>query len=57
MGIIWSERGQINREHSQVKLLIPDRVEVAEDGLRPAFGLAHLDGDVRVAGASFILGL
>ena len=57
MGIILSDGGQINREHSQVELLIPDRVEVAEDGLRPAFGFAHLDGDVRVAGARFILGL
>lgn len=51
------DRGQINREHSQVELLIPDRVEVAKDGLRPAFGLSNLDGDVGVAGASFILGL
>lgn len=51
------DRGQIKREHSQVELLIPDRVEVAEDGLRPALGLSHLDGDVGVAGAGFILGL
>lgn len=57
MGIIRSHRREINRQHSQVELLIPNRVEVAEDGLRPAFGFAHLDGDVRVAGAGFILGL
>ena len=47
----------MNKEHSQVELLIPHWIEVAEDGLCPALGLAHLDGDVRVAGASFILGL
>ena len=57
MEIIWLDRGQINREHSQVELLVPDRVEVAEDGLRPALGLPHLDSDIRVAGAGFILGL
>lgn len=55
--IIWLDRGQINRQHSQVELLIPDWIKVAEDGLCPAFGLAHLDGDVRVTGASFVLGL
>lgn len=47
----------MNRQHSQVELLVPHRVEVSEDGLRPALGLAHLDGDVRVAGARFVLGL
>lgn len=54
---MWSGRGQIYRENSQVKLLIPDWIEVSKDGLRPAFGLAHLDGYIRVAGARFILGL
>ena len=57
LGIIGSKGCQINREHSQVELLIPDRVEVAKDGLGPALGLAHLDSDVRVTGAGFILGL
>ncbi len=52
---MWTDRGQIIREHSQVEFLIPDRVEVAKDGLRPAFGLSHLDSDIGVAGASFVL--
>lgn len=42
---------------SQIKCLLPDRVEVAVDGLGPLFGLSHLDGDIRVTGTSFILGL
>lgn len=45
------------REHSQVEPLVPDWVEVAEDGLRPPFGLSHLDGDIGVAGASFVFRL
>lgn len=57
MQIVWSDTGQIDRKHSQEELLIPDRVEVAEDGLGPAFGLAHLDGDVGVAGTSLVFGL
>ena len=57
MGIIWSYGGKINRKHSQIELLIPDRVEVAENGLCPSLRLAHLDGDIWVAGAGFILGL
>lgn len=43
--------------HSQVKCLLPDRVEVAIDGLCPLFGFAHLDSDIRITGAGFILGL
>lgn len=41
----------------QVKLFLPDRVQVAVDGLCPFFSLSHLDGDVRVTGTSSILGL
>lgn len=43
--------------HSQVKRLLPDRVEVSVDGLCPLFGFAHLDGDVGITGAGFVFGL
>lgn len=43
--------------HSQIKSLLPDRVEVAIDGLGPLFGLSHLDSDVWITGAGLILGL
>ena len=43
--------------YSQVEVLLPDRVEVAVDGLGPLLGLAHLDRDVGVAGARLVLGL
>lgn len=43
--------------HSQVERLLPHWVEVAVDGLRPLFGFAHLDGDVGITGAGFVLGL
>lgn len=42
---------------SQIKCLLPDGVEVAVDGLGSLLGLSHLDGDVRVTGTGFILGL
>ncbi len=42
---------------SQIKRLLPDRVEVAIDGLGPLFGLSDLDGDIRITGTGFILGL
>lgn len=42
---------------SQIKCLLPDRVEVAIDGLGPLFGLPHLDSNIWIAGASFIFRL
>lgn len=41
----------------QAELFLPDRVQVAIDGLCPFLGLSHLDGDVRVTGTSSVLGL
>ena len=43
------------RFNSQVKVLLPDGVEVPIDGLGPLLGLAHLDSDVGVAGARLVL--
>lgn len=40
-----------------MEVLLPDRVEVAVDSLGPLLGLAHLDRDIRVTRAGFILGL
>lgn len=41
----------------QAELFLPDRVQVAIDGLGPFLGLSHLDGDVRITGTSSVLGL
>lgn len=46
-----------NKPDLQAELLLPDRVQVAVDGLGSLLGLPHLDGDVRVAGAGPVLGL
>lgn len=43
--------------HLQVEGLIPDRIQVAIDGLGSLFGFAHLDSYVGIAGACFIFGL
>lgn len=43
--------------HLQIEGLIPDRIEVAVDGLGPLLGFAHLHCYIGIAGASFILGL
>lgn len=45
------------RQDSQIECLLPDRVKVAVDGFSSLFGLSHLDGDIWITGASFILGL
>lgn len=41
----------------QMKLLLPDRIEVAVDRLGPLFGFTHLDGHVGVTGAGLIFSL
>lgn len=38
-----------------MELLFPDRVQVSIDGLGPLLGLAHLNGNVRIAGSSLVL--
>lgn len=43
--------------HLQIEGLIPDRIEVAVDGLGPLLGFAHLHCYIGITGASFILGL
>lgn len=53
-GRFWGE-GRRWRSHSQVELLLPDWIKVAVNGLSPLPGLAHLDGDIRVAGSSLVL--
>lgn len=49
--------GHVKKEYSQEELLVPDWVQVSKDGFRPAFGLAHLNSDIGVTGARFVLGL
>lgn len=39
----------------QVELLLPDRIEVAINGLGPLLGLAHLNSDVWIAGSRLVL--
>lgn len=41
----------------QMKLLLPDRIEVAVDCLGPLFGLTHLDCHVGVTGTGLIFSL
>lgn len=40
-----------------MELLLPHGIEVAVNGLGPLLGLAHLDGDVGIAGPGLVLGL
>lgn len=49
--------GHFHPLNLQAELFLPDRVQVAIDGLCPFLGLSHLDGDVRVTGTSSVLGL
>lgn len=39
----------------QVELLLPDRIEVAINGLGPLLGLAHLNSDIWIAGSCLVL--
>lgn len=47
----------LNKIDLQAELFLPDRVQVAIDGLCPLLGLSHLDGDVGVTGTCSVLGL
>lgn len=40
-----------------MELLLPHGIEVAINGLGPLLGLAHLNGDVRIAGSRLVLRL
>lgn len=41
--------------NSQVKLLLPDWIEVAINSLGSLLGLAHLNGDIRITGSCLVL--
>ena len=43
--------------HSQVKVFLPDRVEVAVNGLGPLLCLPNLNRYIRVTGACFVFSL
>lgn len=47
----------LDKLNLQAELFLPDRVQVAIDGLCPLLGLSHLDGDIRVTGTCSVLGL
>lgn len=40
-----------------MKVLVPDRVEVAINGLGPLLRLSNLDSHIRVTGSCFVLSL
>lgn len=42
---------------SQVKLFLPDRIEVPINGLGSFLGLSHLDGDIGIAGPGLVFRL
>lgn len=56
---VWACGQHFHRDNLnvQAELFLPDRVQVAVDGLCPFLGLSHLDGDIRVTGTSSVLGL
>lgn len=44
-----------NFGHLQVELLLPDRIEVAINGLGSLLGLAHLNSDIWITGSCLVL--
>lgn len=38
-----------------MELLLPNGIEVAVNGLGPLLGLAHLNGDIGIAGSCLVL--
>lgn len=48
-------QGQEGPLGSQIKCLLPNRVEVAIDSLGPLFRLPHLNSNIWITGAGFIL--